>query len=149
MTAQMLLDLVTRAGGKLTVVGDHLDCELPREAEHLVDDLRVHKAELLDLLAIRKLNTMVDDQIMDAPAGCPTLPAGVRLVAYRPKTAPVAIDVCTLVVNVERFMLAELRDLNSRLNHPWTIRGGFTVPQILDRLAQAGLEVELDLKGGR
>jgi hypothetical protein len=76
------------------------------------------------------------------------MPQGVRLVRWEPKAAPVAIDVCSVVVDVPRFIESELRALDSRLNSPWTIHGGFTVPQMLDRLAQAGVEVELEPKGG-
>jgi hypothetical protein len=78
----------------------------------------------------------------------PTMPKGVRLIRLESRTAPVAIDVCTVVVDVSGFIERELRALDSRLNNPWTIHGGFTVPQMLNRLAQAGLEVELDPKGG-
>jgi hypothetical protein len=70
------------------------------------------------------------------------------LIRWQFKAAPVAIDVCSVVVDVRKFMESELRALDSRLNNPWTIHGGFTVPQMLDRLAQAGLEVELEPKGG-
>jgi hypothetical protein len=79
---------------------------------------------------------------------CPAMPKGVRLIRWEPKSSLVAIDVCSVVVDVPKFIEGELRALDSRLNNPWTIHGGFTVPQILDRLAQAGLEVELDPKGG-
>jgi hypothetical protein len=78
----------------------------------------------------------------------PTMPKGVRLIHWERKRAPVAIDVCSVVVDVPKFIESELRALDSRLNNPWTIHGGFTVPQMLDRLAQAGLEVELEPKGG-
>jgi hypothetical protein len=77
----------------------------------------------------------------------PAMPKGVRLIRWEPKAAPVAIDVCSVVENVPKFIESELRALDSRLNNPWTIHGGFTVPQMLDRLAQAGLEVELEPKG--
>jgi hypothetical protein len=53
-----------------------------------------------------------------------------------------------VVADILKIIEGELRALDSRLNNPWTIHGGFTVPQMLDRLAQAGLEVELDPKGG-
>lgn len=79
---------------------------------------------------------------------CPALPKGVRLIRWEPKPAPVAIDVCSLVVDIPEFIHGELRALNSRLNDPGTIRGGFTVWQMLDRLARAGLVVELEPKGG-
>jgi hypothetical protein len=80
------------------------------------------------------------------PPGCPAIPAGVRLIRWEPKTAPVAIDVCSVVVDVQQFIEAELRDLDSRLNFPWTIRGGWTIPQILDRLRQAGVEVGIEIR---
>jgi len=83
-----------------------------------------------------------------APPAGTAMPEGVRLIHWEPKPAPVAIDVCSVVVDVFKFIESELRALDSRLKNPWTIRGGFTVPQILDRLAQAGLEVELEPKGG-
>lgn len=83
-----------------------------------------------------------------APPTCPEMPKGVQLIRWEPKAAPVAIDVCSVVVDVPKFIESELRALDSRLNNPWTIHGGFTVPQMLDRLAQAGMDVELDPKGG-
>ena len=73
----------------------------------------------------------------------PQMPVGVQLVRWNPKPAPVAIDVCSVVVDVPKFVQSELLALDSRLNNPWTIHGGFTVPQILDRLAQAGVVVAL------
>jgi hypothetical protein len=79
--------------------------------------------------------------------GVPTMPKGVRLIGWEPRPAPVAIDVCSVVVDVPKFIESELRALDSRLNNPSTIHGGFTVAQMLDRLAQAGLEVDLDPKG--
>jgi hypothetical protein len=79
---------------------------------------------------------------------CPDMPKGVRLVRWEPIEAPVRLDVCSVVFDVPKFISSELRALDYRLNNPWTIHGGFTVPQMLDRLAQAGMEVELDPKGG-
>ena len=79
----------------------------------------------------------------------PAMPKGVRLIRWEPKAAPVAIDVCSVVVDVPKFIEGELRALDSKLNNPQTIRGGFSVPQMLDRLAQAGLEVELNPKCGK
>jgi hypothetical protein len=82
------------------------------------------------------------------PLACPAMPRGVRLVRWEPKAPPVAIDVCSVVVDISKFIEGELRALDSRLNNPWTIHGGFTVLQMLDRLAQAGVEVELEPRGG-
>ena len=85
---------------------------------------------------------------LKARSAAPPMPKGVRLIRWESKAAPVAIDVCSVVVDISKFIEGELRALDSRLNNPWTIHGGFTVPQMLDRLAQAGLEVELEPKGG-
>jgi hypothetical protein len=74
------------------------------------------------------------------------MPKGARLVHWEPKAAPVAIDVCSVVVDVPKFVEGELRALDSRLNNPWTIHGGFTVPQMLDRLEQVGVLVVLEPK---
>jgi len=84
-----------------------------------------------------------------APPTCPPMPLGVKLLRYEPKVPPVAVDVCSVVTDISKFIETELRDLDSRLNSPWTIRGGWSVPQILDRLRQVGVEVEIDLRGDR
>jgi hypothetical protein len=78
------------------------------------------------------------------PFGYSAMPKGIRLIRWEPKTAPVVIDVCSVVVDVSKFIAGELRALDSRLNNPATIHGGFSVPQMLDRLAQVGVTVELD-----
>jgi hypothetical protein len=74
------------------------------------------------------------------------MPEGVRLVSWEPKPVPVAIDICSVVMDVPKFVQSELSALDSRLNNPWAIHGGFTVPQILDRLAQAGVFVALAIE---
>jgi hypothetical protein len=72
------------------------------------------------------------------------LPRGVRLVRYEPKPPPIAIDVCSIVVDVERFIQTELAELDARLHSPIQIRGGWGVFTILDRLRQVGLELEIE-----
>jgi hypothetical protein len=78
-----------------------------------------------------------------APNQCPALPLGVRMVRYEPKSPPVSIDVCSVVVDVEKFIRTELRELDARLHAPTQIRGGWGVFTILDRLRQVGLELEI------
>jgi hypothetical protein len=72
------------------------------------------------------------------------LPRGVRLVRYEPKPPPIAIDVCSIVVDVERFIQTELAELDARLHSPIQIRGGWGVFTILDRLRQVGLDLEIE-----
>jgi hypothetical protein len=110
------------------------DDERRKELAKQIGLLRDHRTEVAAYLKAR--------------TAVPPMPKGVRLIHWESRAAPVAIDVCTVVVDVAKFVESELRALDSKLNNPWTIRGGFTVPQILNRLAQAGLEVELDPKGG-
>jgi hypothetical protein len=73
-----------------------------------------------------------------------TLPRGVRLLRFEPKPPPVAIDVCSIVVDVGLFIRRELEELNARLHSPVQIRGGWGVFTILDRLCQAGVELALE-----
>lgn len=79
-----------------------------------------------------------------APVQCPSLPRGVRLVRYEPKAPPISIDVCSVVIDIEKFIRGELTELCARLHNPVQIRGGWGVFTILDRLRQVGLEVEID-----
>jgi hypothetical protein len=50
MTAETLIESVKAAGGTLTLAGDTVRCWLPKDAEHLVDELRAVKPELIELL---------------------------------------------------------------------------------------------------
>jgi len=133
-SAQTILDEMARRGVTVRVDGETLRLG-PRGAldDDLLTRIKQHKPEIILALA---------------PRACPSLPQGVRLVRWEPKSPPVAIDVCSVVVDVPKFVQGELRALDSRLNNPRPIDGGFTVPQMLDQLRQVGLEVELQEKAG-
>ena len=105
-------------------------------------------SEVADRIALLRAQRAEVAAYLKSRNVAPPMPLGVRLLRYEPKTAPVRLDVCSVVFDIPKFIKSELHALDSRLNSPWTIHGGFTVPQMLDRLAQAGLEVELDPKGG-
>ena len=126
---QAILDEMSQRGVTARVDGATVRLK-PREAldDDLLARIKEHKPEIIRALA-----------------AIPPMPEGVRLVNWEPKPAPVAIDVCSVVVDVPKFVQGELRALDSRLNNPWTIHGGFTVPQILDRLRQVGVEVALEI----
>lgn len=139
MTVAEVVHEIEVAGASLRLDGEKVRVSYPnderrKELAKQIALLRAHRAEVAAYLKTRRT--------------IPPMPKGVRLVRYEPKAAPIHLDVCSTVSDVPRFLEAELRALDSRLNNPWTIRGGFSVPQILDRLRQAGLEVELDPKGG-
>jgi hypothetical protein len=137
--APEVVSRIEELGGYLALDGDGgiryrvlQDCA---EARALLETVRAEKQSVIAYLRERPA--------LKAPA----MPQGLRLVRWEPKCSPVAIDVCSVVVDVPKFIESELRALDSRLNNPGTIRGGFTVWQMLDRLAQAGLIVELEPKG--
>ena len=50
MSVQSLVDEIIRRGGTLTLTGDTVRYRLPKDAEHLVDELRAVKPELIELL---------------------------------------------------------------------------------------------------
>ena len=129
---------VETAGVAFQLEGERVHVEYPD------DECREELAEQIALLRARRAEVIA---FLKTRSAVPSMPEGVRLVRWEPKSAPVAIDVCSVVVDVAKFIESELRALDSRLNDPWAIRGGFTVPQMLDRLAQAGVEVELEPKG--
>ena len=83
------------------------------------------------------------DVAVQAPASPPPLPEGVRLVLYAPKKPPVAIEQCSVVTNVDLFIRTTLADLEIKLNDTAGVKGGWTVPQMMDRLRQVGLVLEI------
>ena len=139
MTVADVVSEVELAGVAFQLEGDKVRVWYP-------DDER--RKEVADQIALLRAQREEVAAYLKARSEIPRMPQGVRLIRWKPKAAPVAIDVCSLVVDVPKFIESELQALDSRLNNPWTIHGGFTVLQMLDRLAQAGLEVELDPKGG-
>jgi len=84
------------------------------------------------------------DVAVQAPALPPSLPRGVRLILYAPKKPPVAIEQCSVVTNVDLFIRTTLADLEAKLTGARGVQGGWTVPQMLDRLRQVGLVLEIE-----
>lgn len=71
------------------------------------------------------------------------LPGSVRLIRYSPKKPPVAVAPISIVTDVDKFIRAYLRDLAQRLQHPGT-HACASLPEILAKLAEVGLELALD-----
>ena len=91
--------------------------------------LRAHKEDATRFLAAR--------------AVIPAMPPGVRLIAWQLKEPPVAIETCAVVTNSALFARTTLEQLRRVLAQPkhWV---GWSVPQLLDRLAQVGVIVSLE-----
>ena len=138
MTVADVISEVEAAGVDFRLDGEKVRISYP-------DDER--RKELAGQIALLRDQRTEVVAYLKARSAAPPMPLGVRLVRYESKAAPVRLDVCSVVFDVPKFVESELRALDSRLNNPWTIHGGFTVPQMLDRLAQAGLEVALEPKG--
>jgi hypothetical protein len=73
------------------------------------------------------------------------MPPGVRLLAWNLKEPPVAIEVCAVVIDTALFARTTLGQLRKALAYPkrWV---GWSVPQLIDRLAQVGVFVALESK---
>jgi len=82
---------------------------------------------------------------VSAPAVCPPLPKGVRLVRYRPKEAPVFVAPISIVADVGKFIRVYLEELDAQLNHPIQIRAGGSVFEIVAKLAEVGLELAIEV----
>ncbi len=77
-------------------------------------------------------------------AGCSPMPEGVRLVRWKLKEPPIAMETCTVVTDPARFASTTLAQLKAALANPgrWV---GWSVPQLIDRLAQVGVTVALEI----
>lgn len=156
-----VIEELRRLGFEIEAAGDqvrvrHQSQPLP-EALPLLEYIREHKAEVLAALtgpqapekdapiAEAKIDAdLLDGIVAEARPFPPSLPNGLRLISYAPQKPPVAVEQCSIVTNVELFIQSSLDDLEERLNHPNAVRWGWTVPQILDRLRQVGLVLEVE-----
>ena len=136
METREIIGQIESAGGILTLDGELISYEVPARLKPLLAELRQRKADVVRILRQRR-------GIVKAVAS-PSLPRGVRLVRYEPKDPPIVLDVATVIVDVDLFIRRELAELDARLLSPIQIRGGWGVFTILERLSQAGMELELD-----
>lgn len=81
----------------------------------------------------------------------PSLPAGVRLVSWSPKTPPVAISRLSVVTDVGRFVEITLRQLAYALAHDncaFDPNGNWSVRELVEQLEQVGVKVVVEPKEG-
>jgi len=158
---QVIEDL-RRLGFEIEAVGDRVRVRHPfqprPEALPLLEQIRQHKAEVLAALTgpqpredAHTTEVESDADILHGFVGealplPPTLPNDLRLVSYAPKKPPVALEECSIVTNVELFIQSSLADLEYRMNHADEKRLGRTISQILDRLHQVGVVIEVESK---
>jgi hypothetical protein len=131
-------DVVSRIeglGGCLALNRDgSIRYRVPRdipESKALLDAVKAEKEALIAYLRER--------------AAVPVMPPGVSLVAWKLKEPPVAIETCAAVTDTALFAKSTLEQLRIAMTQPrrWV---GWSVPQLLDRLAQVGVVVTLNTK---
>jgi hypothetical protein len=130
---ERLIDGIEAAGGVLAIHGERIRCRLPEDATYLLEELRKRRSDVL--AALRRRNTI------------PLMPPGVRLIGWHLKEPPIAIESCAIVIDPAAFARSTLEQLWNALENPkrWI---GWTIPQLVDRLAQIGVEVEVSRETG-
>jgi len=123
-TAEQLIERIETAGGTLTVCGARIRCRLPIALSYLLDELRTRRDEVLEALRERP--------------EIPRLPAGVHLIEWKLKEAPVPIERFEIVTDPAKFAGTTLEQLRIALEFP-NRKVGWTVPQLLQRLALVGV----------
>jgi hypothetical protein len=105
--------------------------ELRNELSGQLAFLRTHRHEVMNFLQERDV--------------IPPMPPGVHLVSWNLKEPPVAIEVCSLVTDTALFAKTTLQQLQIAMAMPqrWL---GWTVPQLINRLAQVGVIVALEVE---
>jgi len=125
--AEELIRIVESRGGRLTIEGSKLVIEPEEAALPLVEELRSHKGEILELLAER-----------------PEMPAGVCLIRWEPVEAPVRLSECSTVTDAERFIESSLQQLAAMLEGREWQAGNWGLYGLLERLAMCGCVLALD-----
>jgi hypothetical protein len=133
--AQTVMEVET-LGVQLRVEADKVvmwfpGAELRNELSGQLAFLRTRRHEVMNFLREREV--------------IPTMPPGVHLVSWKLKEPPIALEVCSLVTDTALFAKTTLQQLQIALAAPkrWV---GWTVPQLIDRLAQVGVIVALETR---
>jgi hypothetical protein len=127
MQTAELLATVSAAGGQLWLEDGKVRARLPESLRPMVDVLREHRGEIIELLGQR-----------------PAMPAGVRLVSWSPKYAPVQLSRCETVTDTEKFIRTTLMQVEARLSGKDWLDGGWGLSGLLARLEACGCRVALD-----
>lgn len=127
MQAIELIRTVETAGGRFLIDGDRLGIVPASAVQPVLEEVRRKKFEIIDLL--QRL---------------PAMPAGVRLVSWCPREAPVRLSECETVTDIDRFIRSTLRQVDARLSGKGWMDGGWTLSVLLDRLKACGCLVKLD-----
>jgi hypothetical protein len=106
-----------------------------------------HRQELAGQVALLRDYRTEVRAFLKTRTTIPAMPPGVRLIEWKLKEPPVAIDVCSVVIEPERFARSTLNELRIALANKTARRKqcvGWTVAQLIDRLAQVGVRIDLE-----
>ena len=129
-TVQELVERIEEAGGILRLRGQKITYDLPEEVTPLLDELRANRDAVVEVLRLREV--------------IPAMPPGIHLVSWNLKEPPVAIEYSSVVVDPRKFARATLGELAERIRNPRR-KYGWTIPQLIDRLAQVGVTVTIPI----
>jgi hypothetical protein len=124
--ASELIQIVEQAGGRFQIDGDRLGIFPKEAAAPVLEQLRQHKAELIAELSRRT-----------------AMPAGVRIIRWEPKDAPVKLSESSTVTDTEKFIGTTLAQLDAKLNGKSWQAGNWPLSVLIDRLATCGCVVKL------
>lgn len=137
-TAMEIVRAVEANGGRLSIEDDEFLIIVPKRAGlPFVEDLKRHKPEIMAVLRSGMASNVSASPTL-------TMPAGVRLIAYEPKQAPVRLSECSTVTDVDKFIGSTLRQLDAKLSGKSWLAGNWSLSTLLERLAAVGVDVVLD-----
>jgi hypothetical protein len=152
MTAPELLTTIESIGGVLSLNGDRIHYELPEDAAPMLDVLRQCRDEVVRLLRGRERSedgkshsdpyTVALEKA--AQAGPPPMPHGVTLLEWAPLSPPVAIESWAVVTDVPQFVQTTLGQLQAAMAGKSWIAGNWSVRELVERLEQVGVKVEIE-----
>jgi hypothetical protein len=126
MQASEILRTVESGGGAVWLAGMALRYRLPESMLPILDELRLRKSELVELLEQR-----------------PTMPQGVKLVRWEPLPAPVQVNRWLTVTNTQGFIENTLHQLGARLRGDDWGAANWSCTELLSRLEAVGVTVKL------
>lgn len=105
-----------------------------------------HREALAEQIAFLRNHRADVAAFLKARSAVPMMPPGVRLIQWNLKTPPILIESYAVVTDPTLFARTALEQLKRALENPkvWV---GWTVQQLVDRLAQVGVTVTLQGPG--
>jgi hypothetical protein len=133
MTAVEVIRQIEDLGGSLAIDGDRIHCTLTDEAESLVPELRKIRDEVYRALQERARREI-------------PMPAGVRLLRWALKPAPIEINKVSVILDPQKFVETTLRQLEAAIQgKPWAA-SNWSVRDLCERLEQVGVRVDVAQK---